>query len=373
MKKRLVALDVLRGLTVAGMILVNTPGSWQHIWTPLEHSEWNGMTPTDLVFPSFMFMMGLAMFISLRKFDFNLNTPLLKKIIRRTIVIFLIGTGINIVANCMYALAYNNGDTWQAISEALDRTRTLGVLQRLALCYGIGAIIVSTVKHRLLPFIIFILLTAYSILLALGNGFAYGPENILSIVDRSVIGISHMYNDNSIDPEGILSTIPSIAHVLVGFCFGKICIETKDMNLRLNKIFVWGAMILFAGLILQYACPINKKVWSPTFVLATCGIAALLLAILLWFIDSKGKKCGTRIWAVFGVNPLFCYVLSNIFTIIADTLPTGNHSIHNIVYGALSGMVGDNCLASCLYAILMVTVTWIVGDILYRKKIYIKI
>ncbi len=373
MNKRLVALDVLRGLTVAGMILVNTPGSWQHVWSPLEHSEWNGLTPTDLVFPSFMFMMGMAMFISLRKFQFKLSTPLLKKIIRRTIVIFLIGTAINVVANCMYALAYNDGDTWQAMSGALGRTRTLGVLQRLALCYGIGALVVSTVKPRLLPIIIFILLAGYSILLALGNGFAYGPDNILSVVDRSVLGITHMYNDNSIDPEGILSTIPAIAHVLVGFCFGKICIENKDMNLRLNKIFVWGAILLFAGLLLQYECPINKKVWSPTFVLTTCGIAALLLAILLWFIDSKGKSCGTRIWAVFGVNPLFTYVLSNIFTIFADTLPAGNNNIHALVYRGLSMVVGDNSFASCLYAILMVAVTWAVGDILYRKKIYIKI
>ena len=373
MKKRLVALDVLRGFTVASMILVNTPGTWQHVWTPLSHSEWNGMTPTDLVFPSFMFMMGVAMFISIKKFDFSLNPSLLKKIIRRSLVIFLIGTSINVVANCMYALSYSNDAPLQAITDALAKTRTLGVLQRLALCYGFGAIIVSTIKHRWLPLFTFSLLTLYSILLALGNGFAYGQENLLSVVDRNILGINHMYNDKGIDPEGILSTIPSIAHVLIGFCFGKICLENKDMNLRLNKIFVWSTLILFAGLTLQYICPINKKIWSPTFVLTTCGITALLLAILLWFVDSKGKKFGIRFCTVFGVNPLFCYVLSNIFTIIADTLPTGNHNIHNIVYGTLSEMVGDNCFASCLYAILMVGVTWIIGDILYRKKIYIKI
>lgn len=373
MKQRLLSLDVLRGLTIAGMILVNTPGSWQYVWTPLEHSEWNGLTPTDLVFPSFMFMMGMAMFISLRKFDFQLSTPLFKKILRRTFVIFIIGTCINVFANCMYGFAYGSGDFGQTLTEALGKTRTLGVLQRLALCYGIGSLIVVTVKHKHIPFVILFLLIGYFILQMLGNGFAYGPENILSVVDRSIIGIQHMYNDHSIDPEGILSTIPSIAHVLVGFCFGKICMETKDMNLRLNKIFVYGSVILMAGLLLQYGCPINKKVWSPTFVLATCGIAALLLGILLWHIDAEGKKKGTRIWAVLGVNPLFCYVLSNFLTIIADTIPMNEHNIHNIVYGFLANIIGDNCFSSCLYAILMVAATWVVGDILYRKKIYIKI
>lgn len=373
MNKRLIALDVLRGMTVAGMILVNTPGSWQHVWTPLEHSEWNGLTPTDLVFPSFMFMMGMAMFISLRKFDFTLRTPLLKKIIRRTVVIFLIGTAINVFANCLYGLAYNDGNTWQTILDALGRTRTLGVLQRLALCYGIGALLVSTVKHRLIPYIIAFLLVAYSVILYLGNGFVYGPENILSIVDTHILGLNHIYNDHNIDPEGILSTIPAVAHVLVGFLFGKICMENQDMSIRLNKLFVPASLILLAGLLLQYGCPINKKIWSPTFVLTTCGIAALLLSLLLWFIDHQKMSCGTRIWAVFGVNPLFTYVLSNILTILVDTLPSGNNNLHGIIYTGISCVVGDNCLASCLYALLIVAVTWAIGDILYRKKIYIKI
>lgn len=373
MQQRLLSLDVLRGLTIAGMILVNTPGSWQHVWTPLEHSEWNGLTPTDLVFPSFMFMMGMAMFISLRKFGFRPSAPLLRKILRRTLVIFVIGTCINVFANCMYGLAYGDGGFVQTMAEALGKTRTLGVLQRLALCYGIGSLIVVNVKHRHIPLVILSLLAGYLILLLLGNGFAYGPDNILSAVDRSIIGIRHMYNDHSIDPEGILSTIPSIAHVLVGFCFGKICMETKDMSLRLNRIFAYGTITLLAGLILQYGCPINKKVWSPTFVLSTCGIAALLLGVLLWHIDAEGKTRGTRVWAVLGVNPLFCYVLSNLLTIVTDTIPMNGHNIHDIVYGFLANVIGDNCLSSCIYAMLMVAATWAVGDILYRKKIYIKI
>lgn len=290
MKQRLLALDVLRGITIAGMILVNTPGSWQYVWTPLEHSEWNGLTPTDLVFPSFMFMMGMAMYISLRKFNFQLSTPLIKKIIRRTLVIFLIGTCINVFANCMYAISYGDGNWGANIIEALGKTRTLGVLQRLALCYGIGSFIIVTIQHKKIPIIVSILLLGYFIIQMLGNGFVYGPENVVSIVDRAIIGTQHMYNDNQIDPEGILSTIPSIAHVLIGFYFGKVCIETKDMSLRLNKIFIGGSLLLFAGFLLQYGCPINKKVWSPTFVLTTCGILALLMGILLWLIDANGEK-----------------------------------------------------------------------------------
>lgn len=373
-QQRLVALDVLRGMTIAGMILVNTPGSWEHVWTPLRHAEWNGLTPTDMVFPSFMFMMGMAMYISLRKFNFTLNAALLRKILKRTVLLFLVGTALNIFANCLYALSYSeDGNTGQVLLEALGRTRTLGVLQRLALCYGIGSVLVSTVRHRLIPYIITGLLAAYYLLLLWGNGFVQGPENILSVVDRQLIGLTHMYNDHQIDPEGILSTVPAVAHVLVGFCFGRICIENKQMEQRLNKIFIAASLCLLAGLLLQYGCPINKKIWSPTFVLTTCGFAATTLALLIWHIDARGNRRGTHVWNVIGVNPLFCYVLSNLLSVLADTVPFGGNNLHHRVYHAMASIVGDGCFCSFLYALLIVALTWCIGNILYRKKIYIKL
>lgn len=373
-QQRLMALDVLRGLTIAGMIIVNTPGSWEYVWEPLRHAEWNGLTPTDMVFPSFMFAMGMAMYISLRKFNFTLDGRLLRKILKRTAAIFLVGTALNVFANCAYGLSYSeSGDTSQALSEALERIRTLGVLQRLALCYGIGGIIVTTVNHRRLPMLIAALLVGYAILLFAGNGFVYGPENILSIVDCNVLGIDHIYNDHQIDPEGVLSTIPAIAHVLTGFCFGKICIENKDMSVRLNKLFVAGSMCLLAGLLLQYVCPINKKVWSPTFVLTTCGLAALVLSLLLWHIDANGNKRSMRVWNVIGVNPLACYILSDIVAVGFDTVRIADHTIHDIVYQSVATITGDNALCSFIYAVIVLAIVWGIADVLYRRKIYIKL
>ena len=216
-KKRLLALDVLRGMTIAGMVLVNNPGSWGHIYAPLRHAEWNGLTPTDLVFPFFLFMMGVSMYISLKKFEFRLNKDLLVKVLRRTAVIFFIGIAIHTFSNILWGW---NG--WDSVMPSLLHVRILGVLQRLALAYCLGSLIVTTCRHRVLPYLIGGLLLGYAVLLQIGNGFVYGPENILSKVDCAIIGLSNMYNDNSIEPEGLLGTIPSVAHVLIGFCVGKV-------------------------------------------------------------------------------------------------------------------------------------------------------
>lgn len=379
MKQRLSALDVLRGLTIAGMILVNSPGTWSYVYPPLLHSLWNGLTLADVIFPLFMFMMGMSMYISLKKYSFTLHKELLLKIIRRTFFIFIIGTAIYATATFLGTLRYTSlepgftGNPWHEAFTSLARVRILGVLQRLALCYGIGSLLVTTIRHRYLPYLIAALLIGYYVLLLAGNGFVYGPENILSHVDKQVLGIAHMYNDRGIDPEGVLSTIPSIAQVLIGFFFGKICMETVDMKDKLNRLFLYGSICVITGFLLQDLCPLNKKVWSPTFVMVTCGFSALTLSILLWYIDVTRKYRKTWIFEIFGVNPLFCYVLSEILYILADSLPLQEKSMHDILYACLSGWLGDNAFTSFTYAFLFVGVVWLIGAFLYKKKIYIKI
>ena len=379
MKQRLLALDVLRGLTIGGMILVNSPGTWSHVYAPLLHSPWNGLTPADVIFPLFIFMMGMSMYISLKKYSFSLHKELFLKIIRRTFLIFIIGTGIYATATFLGSLREASLGTaltenpWQAAMDSLANVRILGVLQRLALCYGIGSLLVTTIRHRYIPYLTGALLTGYYVILWTGNGFVYGPENILSHVDKLVLGTSHMYNDRGIDPEGVLSTIPSIAQVLIGFCFGKICMETSDMKDKLNRLFLYGSICLILGFLFQDICPLNKKVWSPTFVLVTCGFSALLLSILLWYIDVTRQYRRTRIFEIFGVNPLFCYVLSELLYILADNLPLQEQSIHDIIYAGLSGWLGDNDFTSFVYAFLFVGIVGLVGAFLYKKKIYIKI
>lgn len=369
--KRLLALDVLRGMTVAGMILVNNPGSWGDIYAPLRHADWNGLTPTDLVFPFFMFMMGVAMYISLRKFSFRLDGTLLKKVLRRMVTIFLIGVAIHAFSNFLWG--FHEGG-WSGAIGSLSNVRILGVLQRLALCSGIASLIVVTFRHKFLPYIVMGLLAVYTLILMLGNGFVYGYENILSKVDCAIIGLPNMYNDNGIEPEGLLSTLPSIAHVLIGFCIGKICVEVTDVKEKLVRLFVWGVKLTVSGWLLSYAIPLNKKVWSPTFVLVTCGLACLLLGLFLVSIDVKKSWKKTSFFEVFGVNPLFCYVLSQVFAILAGYPFVGGISLHGWLYSdMLCGLFGEGKFASLLYALITVGVVWLAGLFLYRRKIYIKI
>lgn len=385
-KGRLLALDILRGITIAGMILVNNPGSWGHIYAPLEHAEWNGLTPTDLVFPFFMFIMGISTYFSLRKYDFKLSGACLLKIVRRTVVIFFIGLFIAWFGHFLRGIL--GSKTFAEAVLCFDHIRILGVMPRLALCYGFGSIIALTFHQKALPWVIAAILVLYSILLLSGNGFNFSETNIISVVDHKVLGADHMYTSNidgvslKFDPEGLLSTLPSIAHMLIGFICGGLIMKTKDNEKRINSLFIAGTIMTFAGLLLDYGMPINKKIWSPTFVLTTCGLASSFLGLLIWIIDIKGKRRWCRFFEAFGINPLFMYCLGAILSIVigAVRIPysgteSGMISIKGWIYeGLLQPLCGsDATLASLIFAILFVLFNWCIGYILYKKKIYIKI
>lgn len=380
---RLLALDVLRGITIAGMILVNNPGSWGKVYAPLKHAQWNGLTPTDLIFPFFMFIMGISTYISLRKYGFEFSRPAAWKIIKRTLVIFAIGLGLSwfsLLFSTWNSLAGEDLSFWSRLGQSVmtfDRIRILGVMQRLALCYGATAIIALIVKHKNIPYLIITLLAGYTLILFFGRGFEYNDTNILSIVDSAVLGINHMYRDNGIEPEGLLSTIPSIAHVLIGFCCGKLLMEVKDINEKIQRLFLIGTVLTFAGFLFSYGCPINKKIWSPTFAIVTCGLASSFLALLIWVIDVKGYKKWGKPFEVFGINPLFLYAMAWVLSVLFSyiRLPYGETtiSIHRYLYSVvLEPLIGEYP-ASLTYAIIFVSIHWAIGYVLYRKKIYIKI
>ena len=382
-KKRLLALDVLRGITIAGMILVNNPGSWGAIYTPLGHAQWNGLTPTDLVFPFFMFIMGISTYMSLRKYNFEFSNEAGLKILKRTLIIFAIGLAIawfGLALRTWNSLGGEELGLGQRIMKSIfvfDHLRILGVMPRLALTYGATAIVALLVKHRYIPYIIIGLLVAYTIVLLTGNGYAYNETNILSIVDRAVLGTNHMYKDNGIDPEGLLSTVPAIAHVMLGFYIGKLFVAAKTIQDKIEVLFVWGAILTFAGFLLSYGLPINKKIWSPTFVMVTCGLASTLLALLVWIIDVKDHKRWATFFVSFGVNPLFIYVfgafLSICFGSILFSYAEGSISMHGYIYGVVLKPVFGTYLGSLVYALLFVGLNWVVGFQLFKRKIYIKI
>ncbi len=387
---RLLSLDILRGVTIAGMILVNNPGSWSHIYTPLEHAPWNGLTPTDLVFPFFMFIMGISTFFSLRKFEFKPSKHLLEKILRRTVLIYLIGLAIAWFSNFCYGLSRADaaiplGERILDAANSFDHLRLVGVMPRLALCYCAASLIAITVRHRLIPWLIAGILVVYSFILLLGHGYDFSSDNIIYIVDKAILGENHMYKglvvdgvNNVFDPEGLLSTLPAIAHVLIGFMCGEAIMSTKDNFKRISDLFITGTILMFAGFLLSYGLPINKNIWSPTFVLTTCGLAANFLGLLIWIIDIRGNKAWSRFFESFGINPLFLYVLGGVLGILFGSIkvPFGAESISikSLIYKeALVPMFGSEIFASCIYAILFVCLNWCIGYILYKKKIYIKI
>ncbi len=387
---RLLSLDVLRGITIAGMIMVNNPGSWGSIYTPLEHAQWNGLTPTDLVFPFFMFIMGVSMYLSYKKFDFKLSGQTFTKLLRRSVLLFLIGLAIGWFSlfcrglNGLRAEDMSLVDKILQSANSFEHLRILGVLQRLALVSFFGSFIVLSVKPKRIPWLIGFILLFYWILMAVTGSYAENDSSLVSIIDNAVLGVKHMYTDNLpdgskvvFDPEGLLSTLPCIAHVLLGFLAGKLISESKDNNQRIQKLFIFGTIIMFIGFLLNYGFPINKKIWSSSFVLATCGLASLLLALLLWIIDVKGKKKWSIFFESFGVNPMFIYVVAGILSIllgnIGFTYFAEWFSLKGFVYTQWLSPVFGDYLGSLVFALSFVTINWFIGHILYKKKIYIKL
>ena len=387
---RLLSLDVLRGITIAGMIMVNNPGSWDSIYAPLGHAQWNGLTPTDLVFPFFMFIMGVSMYLSYKKFDFKISTQTFTKLLRRSVLLFLIGLGIGWFGLSMRHFnglsAENMGlfeRIWAAVSD-IENLRILGVLQRLALVSFFGALTVLLFKPKRIPWIIGFILLFYWILMAVTGSYMQDENSLVAIIDRAVLGVSHMYTDHLpdgtavvFDPEGILSTLPCIAHVLLGFWAGKLISETKELGEKIQKLFIFGTILLFLGFLLDYGFPINKKIWSSSFVLATCGLGSLFLGLLIWIIDIKQKRKWSVFFESFGVNPMFVYVIAALLSILLGNIGftyLGEWtSVKGFVYSQWLSPVFGEYLGSLIFALTFVTINWFIGHILYKKKIYIKL
>ena len=377
MKQRLQSLDVMRGLTVFMMILVNN-GVGHEQFTTLQHSKWNGLTICDLVFPFFLFMVGVSIWLS-RK---NLT---LSKILRRSLRMFIVGVLLHV---------------WDMLLDGqwmfLHDLRIWGVLQRIAICYCTIGLLVMKYEERVKrlgsnPYsslftlhssiLIGLLLVAYAALLLLGNGYAPDDTNILCRVDRWLFGEAHLYRKSPIDPEGLLATLPSIAHTLIGVMVGRVIANNKSSSLPLpegsrqqstrlySSLLTLGSSVLLCGLLLSLCLPLKKRVWSPSFVLVTCGLATLLLLMLV-YMEMRGKvrNSYSSLFTAFGLNAFFLYVLSEMLS------PVMSHiGINEAIYEAMLSGGFNPCIASLCYALFFDGLIAIAAWVLWKRKIFIKI
>lgn len=365
--KRLLALDVFRGLTIGLMIVVNNPGSWEFVYAPLRHSKWHGCTPTDLVFPFFLFIVGTAMWYSFKRFDHTLSKGIVIKILRRTVVIFVIGLALN--AYAVYSLE-------------LSSLRIMGVLQRIALAYGIASFIVLGMPSKYVSIMIGVILIGYwAILLFFGGEMPFSlEENFVSRFDIFLLGEGHIpvFSGVKFDQTGLLSTLPSIGNVLFGYLAGRVIDQTDSKAYAVKRLIIFGIAGVIVAMLWGLVFPINKPLWTSSFVVYTSALAMVLLGMMLWIIDIKGYKKWTLPFQVFGMNPLFIYVLSIVLAITfrIEFIQSGAGelvSITNWLFSRCFEPLAGNMLGSLFYALSITMASWFVGWILFKRRIFIKI
>jgi len=372
-KARLRSLDVMRGATIAGMLLVNNAGDWGHTFAPLLHAEWNGWTPTDLVFPFFLFVLGVAIPLAfasrLEKSGGHLG-PLYRQIARRTIILFALGLFL----------------TWfPFMGIDWSRVRIPGVLQRIAVVYFFASLAYLHLNTRGRAWLTGVLLLGYWLAMTLvpvpgfGTGDLSPDGNLAGFVDRLILG-AHVwrYAPGPADPEGILSTLPAIATALAGIFTGEWLRSQKSQSEKLIGLFVSGSVAAVAGAVFGWFFPVNKNLWTSSYVVLTAGLALLTLAVTFYFVDLRGKDGWAKPFLIFGTNSIVAYVLSGL---LAKTLLKIRWNAAEGSSISLNSWLYRHCFASWIpeyyaslvwataHVVVILGVTWL----LYRKKIFVRI
>ncbi len=368
---RFLALDVFRGMTVCFMIIVNTPGNYETTLAPLLHANWHGFTPTDLVFPSFLFAVGNAMAFVFPKWEGMPQSAVLRKILKRTAIIFLLGY-------LMYWFPFMRWDGNQFSAFPFSETRVFGVLQRIALCYGITALLIYYLKPKATYIITIILLLLYWFLMVqFGSGTdPYSLEgNAVLRLDKWLIGEKHMYHGDGIafDPEGLLGTLPSIANVVFGYWAGELVRKKGQVWETVAMLLLAAALFLFVAYCWDPFFPINKKLWTSSYVMLTVGIDLALLAVLIYIIEFRKMAGWTSFFTVFGKNPLFIYLLSEVIAILLWFFKTSDGKpYYNHLYEKLFSYLGPYT-GSLAFALFIMMVCWLVGWWMNKRKIYVRV
>ncbi|HEY0742214.1 MAG TPA: heparan-alpha-glucosaminide N-acetyltransferase domain-containing protein [Chryseosolibacter sp.] len=370
-QSRYLALDVFRGMTICFMIIVNSPGSWDIAYGPLLHAPWHGFTPTDLVFPSFLFAVGNAMAFVMYKFDNQPNSVFWKKTLKRTFLIFLFGY-------LMYWFPFFKEAEGGGLNFSEIRpwatTRIPGVLQRIALCYFFASVILHFgSKTFALWFSAFALIGYWIISYAFGDYTLAGNAGLK--LDLFLLGEGHLYRGEGVafDPEGLLSTLPAIVNVIAGYFAGDFIRRMGNSYETIAKLMIAGAVLILVALTWDMAFPINKKLWTSSFVLLTVGLDLLILPVLIYIIEIYHSQKWTYFFVVFGRNPLFIYLLSEVLLISLYIIPVGDKRVPQWLNDDVFGSFASPVNASFLFAFFFMLTNWVVGYILDKKKIYIKV
>jgi predicted acyltransferase len=369
-KIRLLSLDVFRGITMAAMILVNNPGNWKQVYAPLDHAEWNGWTPTDLIFPFFLFMVGVSIVFAMesKKADPATHGTLIWKAFRRMITLI----AITMLTRFIY-------------HHDLSTIRFPGVLQRIAVVYFICTLLYLTTSAKTRYWIFALVLIGYYLIMTLVPVPDYGPANLEpstnlgAWLDRLVFTTQHLWAESKTwDPEGLLSTLPAIGTGLFGIAVGTWLKRTDhDSGNKVSWMLTYGMLALTLGFVCDWFFPINKKLWTSSFVLFTGGLATMALGMAYWLIDVHKHRRFTSFFSVFGTNAIVAYILSDILPSLLAfiKLPSKGKSV------GFMRFVGEQVFepvmspknASLAGAVLLVLIIWLILYPLYRKKIMIKI
>lgn len=370
--KRFLALDVFRGMTICFMIIVNTPGNGLYAYSPLNHAAWNGFTPTDLVFPSFLFAVGNAMSFVMSRWDQLPQSQVLAKIGKRTFLIFLLGY-------LMYWFPFfETGENGHLTLSPISHTRILGVLQRIALTYGIASLLLYYAKPKVsLAIAVAILLLYWPVLFWFGD--PAGPlsmtGNAVIKLDKWLMGDNHMYHGEGIafDPEGWLSTLPAVANVIGGYLAGRFVQQKGKTYEGLAKLLLTGFALLTVAYFWDLLFPINKKLWTSSFVVYTVGLDCIILSSIIYLIDFRNKTGWTYFFQVFGKNPLFIYLLSELGATLLYTFTAAPHTpVYNWIYDNIYRHAGLS-FGSLLFSLSFMMICWLVGLFLDKRKIYVRV
>jgi predicted acyltransferase len=386
---RLVSLDVFRGVTIAAMVLVNEPGSWDAIYPQLRHAEWNGATVADWIFPFFLFIVGVSIPYAFAKYrDSDRRLRVYLKVARRTLILFSLGLFLNVFP------IYN---LWTGAWFDPSHVRIMGVLQRIAICYAIAALVFLHTRWRVQAAIVAVLLLGYSLLMTVvhvpgceATNAADAACNLAGYVDVAVLGREHMWSQAQlVDPEGILSTLGAIASTLIGIIVGgrlkgsSVPTPSNDGNGSapakdgVARILGAGAALTVLGLIWSVAFPLNKSLWTGSYVLYTAGLATVFLAVLHWLIDIKGWRRWSLPFEIFGTNAIALYVGSSLFgmtlNVVELDLGETTQTLQERIFGAWFLPYSDAVAASLVYSAAFLLLWLLIIALLYRRRIFLKV